>query len=290
MLNHIGLLVKDLRHIFSKKRGIKKPFWIFLTHLRLKFKQKFFELFRRKVMRERFLGMEVEFPDYGWFCHLWREIFILENYFFESENPKPSIIDVGSNIGMSVLYFKFLYPDAQITAFEPDPRTFGWLEKNISLNKLKNVTALNVAAGAKEGKMTFYQDTSIEGSGINGFKMNIVAGIEPGRMRAIDVVCKKLSSFMNSPINLLKIDVEGAEYEILEEIKYKLGNVKRIFLEVHQAAGALNDPIPELLENLSVAGFRYAVTANFLSHRAFISDPLQPYALMVDAERFPQSR
>jgi FkbM family methyltransferase len=43
----------------------------------------------------------------------------------------------GANIGMSVVFFKSLYADAEVLAFEPDPRTFSQLEENVQANRLK---------------------------------------------------------------------------------------------------------------------------------------------------------
>ena len=52
---------------------------------------------------------------------LYEDIFINRVYEFEASRPDPRIIDCGSNIGMSVLYFKHVYPEARIVGFEPDP-------------------------------------------------------------------------------------------------------------------------------------------------------------------------
>ena len=55
--------------------------------------------------------------------------------------PKPFIIDCGANIGLSVIYLKNLYPDAEIVAFEPDEQNFQLLQKNIASFGFKNVEA-----------------------------------------------------------------------------------------------------------------------------------------------------
>ena len=54
--------------------------------------------------------------------YLFNETFVNAQYYFESDNDWPTIIDCGSNIGMSVLFFKRLYPQSKIIAFEPDPK------------------------------------------------------------------------------------------------------------------------------------------------------------------------
>src|SRR6266849_7966185 len=55
---------------------------------------------------------------------LYSEIFARQNYEFTSTRKNPVILDCGANIVMATFYFKWLYPQAQITSFEPDPATF----------------------------------------------------------------------------------------------------------------------------------------------------------------------
>jgi tRNA1(Val) A37 N6-methylase TrmN6 len=59
------------------------------------------------------------------------------------KNPYPYIIDCGSHIGISIMFFKKHYPDSTILSFEPDPDIFQLLKKNITINKLNNVTLIN---------------------------------------------------------------------------------------------------------------------------------------------------
>src|SRR5579862_10008371 len=55
---------------------------------------------------------------------LYSEIFARQNYEFTSTRENPVILDCGANIGMATFYFKWRFPEAQITSFEPDPSTF----------------------------------------------------------------------------------------------------------------------------------------------------------------------
>jgi hypothetical protein len=65
------------------------------------------------------------------FLYLFEEIFAKASYLFHSDTDRPLIFDCGSNIGMSVLFFKKLYPAARITAFEPDPRTYARADQGL---------------------------------------------------------------------------------------------------------------------------------------------------------------
>src|SRR5258708_36166931 len=90
------------------------------------------------------------------FLALYRGIFAFHEYKFTSDTSAPFIIDCGAHIGMSVLYFKRMYPKAKIVAFEPNPNSFKLLERNITQNNLKDVTIINAAIAPLAGKIDFY--------------------------------------------------------------------------------------------------------------------------------------
>src|SRR5262249_42775274 len=80
----------------------------------------------------------VGFLDYGMriadgfdFYTQFKDIFVQQVYRFDARRPDPHVIDAGSNIGVSTLYFKHLYPRARVTAFEPDPGLFRTLQENM---------------------------------------------------------------------------------------------------------------------------------------------------------------
>lgn len=60
---------------------------------------------------------------------MFNKIFKRQIYNFQIDNPAPYIIDAGANIGLGVIYFKKLFPDAEIIAFEPDPNIFAVMKK-----------------------------------------------------------------------------------------------------------------------------------------------------------------
>jgi len=87
---------------------------------------------------------------------LTKEIFGDEEYETDLIQPNPFIIDAGAD-GLSILYFKKRYPECRILAFEPDPQNFEILQKNIAINALQNVTAVQAALAKNEGTITFYR-------------------------------------------------------------------------------------------------------------------------------------
>jgi hypothetical protein len=76
-------------------------------------------------------GYTITYLGEGELRFLSQEIFGWGAYMFKSHSREPVIFDCGSNIGMSVLFFKAVYPHARITAFEPDPGTYKVLNRNI---------------------------------------------------------------------------------------------------------------------------------------------------------------
>ena len=69
--------------------------------------------------QEQVLGQNIAFYDYSIFATIFAEVFLTDVYFFRSTG-RPRIADAGANIGVSVAYFKALYPDCHVLAFEPD--------------------------------------------------------------------------------------------------------------------------------------------------------------------------
>src|SRR5262245_51120210 len=202
------------------------------------------------------------------FLYMFEEIFAKASYLFHSDTDRPLIFDCGSNIGMSVLFFKKLYPAARITAFEPDPRTLSALNENIRDNGLTDVAAHQVALGSRDGIVDFYRDENENSSSpLMSVNRERLAGSrwQPVlRARHIQVQARRLSTFIESDIDLLKIDVEGAELEIMQDLVAagKLRRARRIHLEYHHHIGAAPDNFSAILRLLESAGFDYQIRAD----------------------------
>jgi FkbM family methyltransferase len=219
-LYNIKMAVK--RHGFIKSLS----FILTLTSLHLK---RFF-INGSSPKKERIHGSVIWFFDYAGLTGLYEEVFIQRQYFFEVKNKKPIILDCGSNIGMSVLYFKKIYPDAIITAFEPDPLTFELLKKTIEANCFEGVTAVNKAVAGKKGSAEFYSDTNRPGN----LHMSLIKRrVENGS--AYKVEKDRLSSYIKTKVDFLKMDVEGAEAEVIVELdKTKsLEKINLMAMEIH---------------------------------------------------------
>jgi len=202
----------------------------------------------------RLLGRETRYfgvPQLRW---LWREIFVEECYRFVAETPRPRIIDCGSNVGLSILYFKRLYPGAQVTGFEPDPEAFHRLTDNIASHGLTDVALHNCALSDQEGELDFYR------SDTRSLRMSLFRSRSDGQR--ISVPSRLLSSFVTEPVDLLKVDVEGAEEAVLRDLvgTGRLRMVRHLHLEYHHHLDAAEDRLAGTLAQLEEAGFGYQVS------------------------------
>jgi FkbM family methyltransferase len=185
---------------------------------------------------------------------LYSEIFARESYRFHSNNKNPVILDCGANIGMATLYFKWLYPDAQITAFEPDPTTFKTLSENVSANHLDNVITYNIALGGEDTEINFHVAEA------GSLMMSAVQNRSHGT--TFRVPCKRLSTFITREIDLVKLDIEGMEGPVLDELSEsgKLGMVREMIIEIHHNLPNSPTRLIRVLQRLEQAGFHYQIT------------------------------
>ena len=194
-------------------------------------------------------GIELTFPDAASYLAMAGDICEREVYRFEATHPDPNIIDAGANVGISVAYFKSIYPRAQIVAYEADPVIFRYLEANIKSLGFRDVRLENVAVATVDGETLFHREGSDAG--------RIAKPKDPS---PIAVPTRRLRNAISGPVDLLKLDVEGAETEILCDCAGVLHWVSNIFVEYH---GFADEPqrLPELLSLLRDCGFRYWIDA-----------------------------
>src|ERR687891_918657 len=112
------------------------------------------------LRRTRILGMDVAFFDHYWLVEMYEEIFLRRQYAFESSRERPLIVDVGSNIGLAILFFKRLFPGATVLGFEPDPDTFELLTRNLEANRLEGVRIRNEALYDGREELDLFGDPS----------------------------------------------------------------------------------------------------------------------------------
>ena len=195
-------------------------------------------------------GLQLSVPDSHSFLSSYKDIFRDEIYKFKTDTPQPYIIDIGSNIGLSVLFFKKIYPNAQITAIEADPHIFKYLKKNIHGNGFTDITLINKAAWDEDTTLKF----SSKGADVSRIAYT-------GDENIVSVPAFNVSILLNNkPVDMLKIDIEGAEKIVLEACKNYLSNVNNLIVEYHSKVDE-EQQLDKILSILRKNDFRIYNTA-----------------------------
>ena len=163
-----------------------------------------------------FFGYKIEGFEFKQLYHQFGEIFVRSMYYFKTTNKAPIIIDCGSNIGFSVIFFKFLYPNSTILAFEPEPKTFEKLKKNVIANHLHRVHLHNLAITNQQGDIDYYVDSKTGSESSSSFP-------ESGLKSKMKVKATTLSKYIKTLklIDFMKIDIEGYEYLVFKNLAKK---------------------------------------------------------------------
>ena len=123
-----------------------------------------------------------------------------------------TVLDIGANIGVTALYFSQIFPNASIYAFEPAPDNFAVLAKNVA--NCGRIRAFNFALGAADATLELYaSDNPIN---FGGYSLH-AAGSDTAKKVSIPVrnVAAVLAELSLKSIDVVKVDTEGAEWDIL---------------------------------------------------------------------------
>lgn len=177
------------------------------------------------------------------------ELFLDHQYRYCDEvirGATDAVIDIGGHLGFFSLYASLLNPKVPIFCFEPHTGNFELLKKNLKDNRVKNVTAKNLAVSNKVGETELLLSQE-------DLNHSIVRAIEPtGVTQKVQTTTleKIFDRHDIGHCDLLKIDCEGAEFAILEDSpKEVLERVSNIFLEYHDwVPGKHHSDLKKLLE------------------------------------------
>ena len=203
--------------------------------------------------RLRYLGYTVTINDGVNFYMVYKDIVIRRIYHFEAERPDPLILDCGSNIGLSILYFKHVYPRARIIGFEPDPTSHPSRAENIRRSGLNDVQLVQAAVAGRAGTLTFHSDGKY-GSCL-GEHVPENAGRDWTRHK---VPCVLLRDYLAEPVAFLKMNVEGAEWDTLAACEDRLQRVREMVIEYHHLPGRPRT-LHKILGLLYRQGFEYLI-------------------------------
>ncbi len=167
------------------------------------------------------------------------EIFKYHEYRAAEEAIKSAqnvIIDIGAHAGFFSLYAAALNPDARIVAVEPFPENLELLEKHLTKNKIDNVETVTGAVAGETGSRFLVLERDSHNHRLNLPKEDV------SRRSTIKIDCWSLQDFIEKyqieKVDLLKIDIEGLEYEIFAMLNAAtFGKIKNIILEYHNYYG-----------------------------------------------------
>jgi FkbM family methyltransferase len=163
----------------------------------------------------------------------YKEIIERSKYCFTAKHEPEYIIDAGANVGMAAVYFANKYKNAKIIAIEPESENYELLKKNTE--NYTNVTAIKAAlwntsgeislfdTGGNDAFMTETDETALKPSKKN-FKQTTQAV-------TIDEI---IDQFHIDSIDVLKIDIEGAEKEVFDSCESWINKTNCIIVELHE--------------------------------------------------------
>jgi len=178
-------------------------------------------------------------------------------HLYESPKPlpaRPRIVDVGGHLGLASIYFLSRYPDCDLTTIEPNP----WLAALLRANLAPWSTRARVLEGAlsvRAGHADFHFSTDNT--------LNVTGGLEnrepPGReVSSVQVVSLDASELLAEPVDLMKLDVEGHEFQLLQLPLFRPAQIRNLVVEFHDL-GQRRQAFVELMRELrDVRGYRAA--------------------------------
>lgn len=165
--------------------------------------------------------MRKDVPSDRWVA---REIFAAESYRPPCElAPVRRIVDVGANIGCSIIYFAGLFPEARFEAFEPHPDNLDLLAHHLAINRLTARVHLHPFAAGTGEAYAYLTDC--------GGSSKVLASPQT------DTIAVRIVDFFTSiepgRIDLLKMDCEGGEWDILMDPRFETLDIGAIVMEWH---------------------------------------------------------
>lgn len=196
------------------------------------------------------MGLRLDYTDLVSLCPQWNDLFVRGTYDFRPGTETPRILDGGANVGLASLWWKRRFPKARITAFEADPELAACCRQNLARNGAQDVEMVEAALWTQTGTVIFHSEGSDSGA------VGTVAGADlTGPRREIAAVrLRDVLEAEAGPVDLLKLDVEGAEEPLLDDCWDALGGVRALALEIHDFDPA-HRRTPRVLDRLAAAGF-----------------------------------
>lgn len=143
--------------------------------------------------------------------------------------PEPkTIIDAGAYTGLSTLFFKSKYPNAQIVAIEPEPSNYRLLTRNVQC--CRNVLSINAALTGCAGPFFLYD----AGQGHHGFQVRSQPGDAEQLPLVMGITVDLILEVMSwQEVDILKMDIEGSEVDVFQSSEKWIEKCNVIMVELH---------------------------------------------------------
>jgi FkbM family methyltransferase len=180
---------------------------------------------------------DVKFPFYlrvpSFDVPTFEQIFVSQEYHFDIKTPPKIIVDAGANIGLSSIYFSNRCPNSKIIAIEPEESNFEILKRNTM--PYDNITPVHGALWHEDKRINLVDP----GLGEWGFMTQAQDSVEERfgeilhevRGMTVDTIMKEQGI---EHIDILKIDIEGAEREVFRDPSSWLRKVDALIVELHE--------------------------------------------------------
>lgn len=159
------------------------------------------------------------------FC-AYRDVLSFRTKSYDPEIPgfaPRTIVDAGAHIGMASIFFALKYPGAKIVALEPEPSNFAALLRNTA--PYKSITPIQAALWRQDGEVTLGPSNAHP----KGAFQIVENGKQRVRAMTMDAVMRETGM---EAIDLLKVDIEGAEKEVFESCQW-ISKVGVLAIELH---------------------------------------------------------
>lgn len=191
----------------------------------------------------------IEFTKRGALRSQFDEIYLNRHYACNLHSHKPVIVDCGGNIGMSAIWFRQNYPGCSLTVYEADPDLAVILKRNVDRAGFPDTTVCNSAVWTENTQLSF------------AAKGDDTGKIHPAGRSSVAAV--DLATALPHKVDLLKLDIEGAEFQVMEHL-LKTGAINRVqnlVIEFHPVRKTIGRML-QILDELAQTGMKYNFEAS----------------------------
>jgi FkbM family methyltransferase len=196
----------------------------------------------------RFPWGRLDYVNAGHLRSQFEEIFVGRQYAFTTDTPNPVIVDCGGNVGISAVWFKLHYPGCRLTVYEADTDLADLLRRNLRRLGFDDVAVRCEAVWVANETVRFHRTGGDSGR---------ITPDGSATCRAID-----LSECLPARVDLLKMDVEGAEYPVLDRLCQTgaIQRVRQLVCEFHVWRDK-TDALLQTLARLRTSGMQLSMNA-----------------------------